>query len=69
MDKTKYGARSPLISLARWVAFIPAGVIGGMIGGAIIGLIFGLGSWLYGMAPDAPINMLFVAGISGYLSI
>jgi len=55
--------------VARWILFVPVGVAGGFLVGILAGLLWALGSWLGGMRPDSPINVLASNALCGFAAV
>jgi hypothetical protein len=59
----------PAVATLRWIAFVPAGLLGGILAGALAFLFFGASAWMMGFPFDSPWNRLIVAGVGGYTTV
>lgn len=61
--------KSNIISVLRWLTFIPAAIIVGILAYWAAYYFFGFTSWIAGMRFDAPINIFLACGICGWAQI
>lgn len=59
----------PVANGARWVVFIPGGLLGGLLAAAAVGILFALKIWFHNEGAIAPLGQFISAGVLGYVSV